>query len=239
MRLFPLIALLLFAACAAVAQTPSITVRGAAEDTAGAAVGGVRFEFLLFGSPEKKSAVTGPDGKYSIDLPPGRYDIQLTLPGQQRAQSDSAFLGPADRKEIVLNARIPKDKTAAITEYDTLGEWRVVDQQGRPVGPAKVTFEALQRDGRRATFPVYMLVSDEEKEINGPMDTDPAGRFLFRIRETHVAPDRVVALIVTAEMPGYVPRSERVYPALQFSETGHLYANYPEEGVKIALRPRP
>jgi hypothetical protein len=238
MRLFLLFAFLLVIVAVAPAQAPSITVHGAAEDTAGVAVGGVRFDFLPWGSPEKKTAVTGPDGKYSIELPVGRYEIQLTLPGRQRPQSEFAFLGPAERKEVVLNVRIPKDKTEALTEYDTLGEWCVVDQQGRGIGPAKVTFEALQRDGRRVTFPVYVPVLDEEKEVTGPVDTDPAGRVVFRIREAHLAADRVVALIVTAEAPGYLPRSERIFPALQFSETGHLYAAYPEEGVKIALKPR-
>jgi hypothetical protein len=239
MRLFVLVALLLLTVAAGVPQTSPLTVRGEAEDTAGAAVGGVRLDFLLWGSSEKKTAVTGPDGKYSIELPVGRYEIQLTLPGRQRPQSEFAFLGPADRKEVVLNVRVPKDAAAALTEYDTLGDWRVVDQQGRRVGPAKVTFEALQRDGRRVTFPVYVPVLDEEKEVNGPVNTDPAGRFVFRIREAHLAADRVVALIVTAEAPGYLPRSERIFPALQFSETGHLYAAYPEEGVKITLKPRP
>jgi hypothetical protein len=238
MRLFVLFTLLFVAAATAPAQAPSVTVHGAAEDTAGAAVGGVRLDFLLWGSSEKKTAVTGPDGKYSIELPVGRYEIQLNLPGRQRPQSDFAFLGPADRKEMVLNVRVPKDAAAALTEYDTLGDWRVVDQQGKGIGPAKVTFEALQRDGRRVTFPVYVPVLDEEKEVTGPVDTDPAGRFVFRIREAHLAADRVVALIVTAEAPGYLPRSERILPALQFSETGHLYAAYPEEGVKIALKPR-
>jgi hypothetical protein len=221
-----------------VSSGQTVSVRGTASDTTGAAVGGVRLDFLLWGSSEKKTAVTGPDGEYSIELPAGRYEIQLTLPGRQRPQSEFAFLGPADRKEVVLNVRVPKDKTEALAEYDTLGEWRVVDQQGRGIGPARVTFEALQRDGRRVTFPVYVPVSDEEKEITGPVDTDPAGRFVFRIREAHLAADRVVALIVTAEAPGYLPRSERIYPALQFSETGHLYAAYPEEGVQIALKPR-
>jgi hypothetical protein len=238
MRLFVLFALLVIAATAP-AQPPSVAVHGEAEDNAGAAVGGVRLDFLLWGSSEKKTAVTGPDGKYSIELPVGRYEIQLALPGRQRPQSEFAFLGPADRKEVVLNVRVPKDAAAALTEYDTLGDWRVVDQQGRGIGPAKVTFEALQRDGRRVTFPVYVPVLDEEKEVTGPVDTDPAGRFVFRIREAHLAADRVVALIVTAEVPGYLPRSERIFPALQFSETGHLYAAYPEEGVKIALKPRP
>jgi hypothetical protein len=238
MRLFVFVALLVIAATAP-AQAPSVTVRGEAEDTAGAAVGGVRLDLLLWGSSEKKTVVTGPDGKYSIELPVGRYEIQLTLPGRQRPQSEFAFLGPADRKEVVLNVRVPKDAAAALTEYDTLGDWRVVDQRGKGIGPAKVTFEALQRDGRRATFPVYVPVLDEEREVTGPVDTDPAGRFVFRIREAHLVPDRVVALIVTAEAPGYLPRSERIFPALQLSETGHLYAAYPEEGVKIALKPRP
>jgi hypothetical protein len=237
MRVFVFVALLVIAATAP-AQAPAVTVHGAAEDTAGAAVGGVRLDFVLWGSSEKKTAVTGPDGQYSIELPAGRYEIQLTLPGRQRPQSEFAFLGPADRKEVVLNVRVPKDTAAALTEYDTLGEWRVVDQQGRGIGPAKVTFEALQRDGRRVTFSVYVPVSDEEKEVTGPVDTDPAGRFVFRIREAHLAADRVVALIVTAEAPGYLPRSERILPALQFSETGHLYAAYPEDGVKIVLKPR-
>lgn len=219
-------------------EAQTIAVRGAAEDTAGAPVAGVRLEFLLPGSSERKSAVTGADGKYSLDLPAGPYEIQLSYPGQAHTESQMAYLGPAERKEVVINARIPKEKFAEHLEYDFLGEWRVVNERGRGIGPAQVTFEALQRDGRRARFPVYVPTMDEEKETDGKMETDPAGRFAFRIREMHLLPEKVVALVVTAEMPGYLPHSERIFPALQFSETGHLYENFPEEGVKIVLKPR-
>jgi hypothetical protein len=231
-----LIAGVLLACVASSGQT--ISLRGTASDTGGAGVAGVRFEFLPAGSSEKKTAETGADGKYSLELPVGRYRILLSGPGLPRAESQAAYLGPAERKEIVLNARVPKDKPGGVLEYDVVGEWRVVDAQDHGIGPAKVTFEGLRPDGRRSTFPLYVVAGEEERQVDGPLDTDPAGRFVFRIRETHIVPDRVAGLVVTAEMPGYSPHSERIFPVLQFSETGHLFASYPEEGVRIALKPR-
>ncbi len=225
------------------AQSEIIKVRGAAEDTAGAPVAGVRWEFLLSGSPEKKSAVTGADGKYSLALPAGAYEILLYLPGQTRPHSAMAWL--AGREEVVINARVPKERVTpgvgspGHLEYDFLGEWRVVDERGRGVGPARVTLEALQRDARRARFPVHVPAADDEKETDGQLETAPDGRFVFRIRESHLLPEKVVALVVTVEMPGFLPQSVRVFPVLQFSETGHLFAAYPEEDVEIRLKRKP
>lgn len=214
-----------------------VKVRGAAEDTAGAPVAGVRLEFLLSGSPEKKSAVTGADGKYSLALPTGAYEILLHLPGQTRPHSGRAWL--AGREEMVINARVPKERLEGHLEYDFLGEWRVVDERGRGVGPARVTLEALERDGRRARFPVYVPAADDEKETDGQLETAPDGRFVFRIREAHLLPEKAVALVVTAEMAGFERHSVEVFPALQFSETGHLFAAYPEEEVEIRLKRKP
>jgi len=231
--------LLLLAVCASnlFGQSEMVKVRGAAEDTAGAPVAGVRFEFLPAGSPEKKTATTGADGKYSLALSAGAYEILLHLPGRARPHSGMAWLG--GREEIVVNARVAKQRVEEHLEYDVLGEWRVVDERGRGVGPARVTLEALQRDGRRTRFPVYLLGADEEKETDGQLETAPDGRFVFRIREGHLLLEKVVAVVVAAEMPGFEKNSMRVFPALQFSETGHLFAAYPEEEVEIRLNRKP
>ena len=214
----------------------TITVRGAAEDTAGAPVAGVRWEFLLAGSPEKKTAVTGADGSYSLNLPPGAYEVLVYYPGQGKPHSGQAWLGPAGRGEVLINARVPKERFEGHLEYDFLGEWRVVDEAGRGVGPAHVKLEALLRDGSRSSFPVYVPTADEEKQVEGPVETAPDGRFVFRIREARLIPDRVVALLATAEAPGFLPHSVRIFPAMQFSETGHLYAAFPEDNVNIPLK---
>lgn len=213
-----------------------MTVRGAAEDTSGAPVSGVRWEFLLTGSPEKKPAVTGADGKYTIALPAGLYEILLYHPGQTRPHGRMAWLG--GREEIVLNARIPRERFDGHLEYDCLGEWQVTGQNGRGLGPARVTIEGLLRDGKKKRFPVYLPAGDDEKETDGRFETPPDGRFVFRIRESHILPENVIGLIVTADVPGYFPAATRVFPVLQFSETGHLFAAYPEENVQIRLKPR-
>jgi len=217
---------------------PTLTVRGNAEDTAGNPVAGVRFDFLPTGSPKKETAATGEDGKYSLDLPVGRYEIQVTRPGQPRTDVGFAFLGPPERKEIVLNARIPEKGEAEHIEYDLLGDWAVVDAQGRRAGTARVTFEALRPPGRPVRLPMYYLtITGDEREAEGQFETDPAGRFVFRVRETYLAPERTVGLLVTAEAPGHAPTTVSVFPELQFSETGHLFAAYPED-LRIPLKER-
>ena len=219
-----------------------MVVRGTAEDVSGAAVAGVRFEFLPSGSPEKKAAVSGSDGSYSITLAAGAYEILLYLPGQPRPHSGMAWLarfGLAGRQEMVLNARVPKGRFEGHLEYDFLGEWRVVNESGRGIGPARVTLETLLRDGKRARFPVHVPVAEDEKETNGQFETAPDGRFVFRIREAHLLPQKVAALVLTAEMPGFLPDSVTVFPALQFSETGHLFAAYPEEDIELRLKRKP
>ncbi len=223
----------------AFALAENVTVRGAAEDVSGAAVAGVRWEFLPVGSPQKKTAETGPDGKYSLALAAGAYEIRLYLPGQARTHSGMAWL--AGREEIVVNARVPKGRASdrepqEHLEYDVLGEWRVTDENGRGIGPARIRLEGLLRQGPRVRFPVYLPAGDGEKETDGQFESAPDGRFIFRIRETHLLPEKVVALVMSAEMPGFLPSSVRVFPALQFSETGHLFAAYPEEDVTLRLK---
>ncbi len=214
--------------------TETITVHGTAEDTDGAAVEGVRLEFLRPGSPERKSAVTGPEGKCSLRLPAGTYDILLYLPKRTAPRLGRAWLG--NREEITVNVRVPKGTFLGAADYDVLGEWQVVNEQGRGIGPAKVTLEALLHDGSRARVPVYEFTAEGEKETGGQLEAAPDGRFVFRIPESHLRPAKAVALVATAEMPGFLPNSVQVVPALQFSETGRLFAAYPEEEVKIRLK---
>ncbi len=149
------------------ATTETITVLGVAEDTDGAPVEGVRLEFLRPGSPEKKSAVTGPEGNYSLSLPAGAYDILLYLPQETAPHRGQAWLG--NREQITVNVRVPKQTFPGVLEYDVVGEWQVVNEQGRGIGPAKVTLEALLRDGRRVRVPVYLFTADGEKETDGQM----------------------------------------------------------------------
>ena len=145
-----------------------------------------------------------------------------------------AWLGT--REEITMNVRVATETFLGALEYDVLSEWRVVDEHGRGIGPARVTLEALLADGRRVRFPVYVFTADGEKETDGQLETAPDGRFVFRIREFHLRPGKAVALVVAAEMPCFLPQSVRVFPLLQFSETGHLFAAYPEEEVDIRLQ---
>ena len=214
--------------------TETITVHGTAEDTDGAAVEGVRLEFLRPGSPERKSAVTGPEAKCSLRLPAGTYDILLYLPQEVAPHVGQVWLG--NRKAITVNVRVPKQTFLGVVEYDVLGEWQVVNERGRGIGPAKVTLEALLRDGRRVRVPVYLFTADGEIETDGQLETAPDGRFFFRIPESRMRPEKVVALVVTAEMPGFLPNSVQVVPVFQFSETAHLFAAYPEEEVEIRLQ---
>lgn len=227
---------LLLLAALSVAAADTVAIRGAAEDTEGKPVAGVKLFFLLSGSSEKREAASGADGAYSISLPAGEYEIQLLFPGQVKPHSGQAWLG--GRPEIALNVRVPKDRAEGHFEYDALAEWEVTDESGRGIGPARVTFEALQRNSRRSRFPVYIPVADDEKETDGSFSTSPDGRIIFRIRESHILPDKVVGLAVTASAPGFQENRMTIYPALQFSETGHLFAAYPEDGVKLKLTRR-
>ncbi len=228
--------LCLWLSLGAVAGAQTVAVRGVAEDVSGAPVSGVRLEFLPAGSSQRIAAATGADGKYAVSLAPGAYEILAYPPGQAKPFSGRAWL--EGREAIIIDARIPKGKFEGHLEYDFLGEWRVTDENGRGLGPASVVLEAIQKDGKRLRFPVYIPAGDGEKETDGKLENSPDGRFIFRIREAHLLPENVVALVLSAEMPGFHPNSKRVYPALQFSETGHLFAAYPEEDVVLTLKRR-
>lgn len=209
-------------------QPATVKVHGVAEDTDGGPVSGVKFEFRLRGEPKSEPMVTGPDGKYEVTVQAGMYEVLVHLPDPKVAPYDGQ-VWLAGQPEFVLNARVAKQKFAGTLEYDLLGDWRVVNGTNRPIPLARAVFEAQDQHGRRTRFPVYLATIDGDQETDGQVQADPAGRIAFRVNEAHILPNRTVALVISVDAPGFHPRSVHVYPAYQFSETGHLYAVYPDE----------
>lgn len=207
------------------AAPPKTTVRGALPP-------GVHLEFAAVGSAERIT-VEGPPGggAYSLELPSGRYDIFLVSP-TRRVRGHGWLTEP----EVELNAEPENPRPSSSVEYDLLAEWRVVDESGKGVGPARVALEAELPNGEREKLRVWIPAGDEEKEVSGLLETTPDGRFVFRARESRLLADRVVALRVTVEMKGYASTVRRLRPTLEFSPSGHFFARYPEEGVEIRLK---
>jgi hypothetical protein len=178
--------------------------------------------------PDRKSATAGDKGQYSLTLDPGRYEITWVQANGQKF-SDMVWLsGP----EVRLNAEAgPAHTNASAQEYDLLADWRVIGRDGQGAGPSSVTIEAELNNGRIEKLTVWALSSlgDEEKETDGPLVTTPDGRILFRVRDTRMRPDRVVALRISARLPGGEEIRRRITPVLEFSAGGHLHAIYPDD----------
>ena len=194
---------------------------------------GARLEFMAAGSPERVISESK-NGSYAIELPPGRYDISL-IGGPGRRAEGTAWIAGA---EVELNAAPLNPRPTSTAEYDLLAEWRVVDEAGKGLGPSFVRLEAAPARGAPQKLTAWVPAGDDEKEVEGDLETAPDGRFVFRVRESLIRPDRVVALVVKVEKDGYSPATLRLVPALEFSESGHLFARYPEEGVEIKLARR-
>jgi len=212
------------AACAA-QSTALGTVRGVLPV-------GSRIEFLPPGSPDRKIAQAGDKGQYSLQLDPARYEITLVLATGKKF-SGSAWLGQPG-SEIQINAESRTAATgldASAQAYDLLADWRVLDGTGKAVGAAKLTIEAELNSGRLEKLPAWALVGvgDEEKETEGPLETTPDGRSLFRIREARLRPDRIVALRVSVNARGFPALTKRITPAFEFSASGHFHAIYPDD----------
>jgi hypothetical protein len=189
---------------------------------------GSRLEFRAPGSPDRKSAIAGDKGQYSLPLNPGRYEITWVQSNGKKF-SDMVWLsGP----EVHLNAELgAAESKASGQEYDLLADWRVIGRDGQAAGPSQLTIEAELSNGRTEKLTVWALSSfgDEEKETDGPLQTTPDGRVLFRVRDTRMRPDRVVALRVAVQTPSAEKFTRRVTPLLEFSASGHLHAIYPDD----------
>jgi hypothetical protein len=189
---------------------------------------GVRLEFLAPGSPDRQIAKRDDKGAYSLPLTPGRFEVTLVTASGKRNTAMVSI--PAAGAEI--NAQ-PEEKTKAAAsgqEYDLLADWRVVDKAKRGVGPVKIALEAELVNGRTEKLSVWALSGqgDEEKETDGWFETTPDGRVLFRVRESHFRPDRVVALHIKLAAAGHAQFDQRLAPVLEFSSSGHFHAIYPE-----------
>jgi hypothetical protein len=208
------------------AQTPEkCVVRGVLPPSA-------RLEFLAQGSPDRLTAAAGDTGKYSIELPPARYEVTLILSNGKRQTGFASIRNP----ETTINAEAaPSGKSPAVTasaqEYDLLADWTVTDKAKRGIAAAKVSLDAELTNGRTEKLTVWVLagLGDEEKETEGAFQTTPDGRAIFRVRESRLRLDRVMALIARVEAPGHAAVTARITPVLEFSSSGHFHAVYPEQ----------
>ena len=192
---------------------------------------GTRLEFMALGSPERLAAEGDREsGKYALRLPPARYDI-LLISSSRRTRGTAWLIHP----EVELNAAPENRRPAGPAEYDLTAEWRVVNEAGQGVGPARVTLEAESARGARERLVAWVPDEEKEREVPGVLETTPDGRFVFRVRESRLLADNVVALRVSVEMKGYAPATLRITPVLEFSSAGHFFPRYPEEGVEIRL----
>jgi hypothetical protein len=119
-----------------------------------------------------------------------------------------------------------------------LADWHVTARDGQPAGPSQLSIEAELSSGRAEKLTVWALSSfgDEEKETDGPLQTTPDGRVLFRVRDTRLRPDRVLALRVSVQMPSAEKITRRITPILEFSASGHLHAVYPDD-LTLSAKP--
>jgi len=191
-----------------------------------------RLELRAPGSEERIVAETSP---FKLQVAPGRYEIILTYLSGRRARAMTWFVSP----EVELHAEPEASKRVIPPDYDLLADWHVVNESGQTVGGARVTLQVQPASGPAESLKVWAMVADEEKEIAGVLETTPDGRFPFRVRESRLDVDRIVAIQVSVETQGYQPLHLRLNPVLRFSPSGHLYAKYPEEDLELKLRKQP
>jgi hypothetical protein len=176
-------------------------------------------------------------------LDAGRYEITLVQSSGKKFSETVWLSGP----EVQLNAETASGSdgesrgalrldgaggtNASGQEYDLLADWRVTDRDGHGTGPSQVMLEVELTSGRTEKLSVWALSSDgdQEKETAGPLLTSPDGRVLFRVRDSRLRPDQVVALVVSVKGPGGETMSRRIAPVLEFSASGHLHAIYPDD----------
>jgi hypothetical protein len=192
---------------------------------------GAKLEFRAPGSADRIVAEASP---FRLQMPPGRYDLALTYASGRRARG-AAWLTLPDTE---LNVQPEATGRAATPEYDLLADWRVVNEKGEGVGGARVILEAEPGQGAPERLTLWVIVGEQEKESTAA-ETTPDGRFLFRVRESRLIPDRIAALRVTVEAKGFQTAHLRFTPVLEFSPSGHLFAKYPEEGLELKLKRSP
>jgi len=207
------------------AVADQITVHGTLPERA-------RLEFRALGSEEKITAETTP---FKLQIAPGRYELLLTYPSGRRTRT-MAWLMSAD---IEIKVEPAGSIRSTPPDYDLLADWRVKDESGQTVGGARVTLQAIPVQGSAEPLPVWTMVGDEEKEVAGVVETTPDGRFPFRIRESRLTLDRIVAIQVSIGAKGYQPFQLRIEPVMRFSSSGHFYPQYPEEDLELKLRKQP
>lgn len=215
MATFVLVAALLLGSAA-----DTVTVKGTLPK-------GTRLEFRASGSPDVTVADASP---YQVVLAPDRYALLLTYPSGRRVRG-AVSLAPPD---VELNVQPEATGSSRAPEYDLLADWQVIDESGKPVGDARLVLEAEPGKGNPEPVVLWVTAGEQEKESDAA-ETTPDGRCLFRVRESRINPDRIVALRVNVEAKGYRPAHLRYVPVLEFSPSGHLYAKYPEEELKLKL----
>lgn len=193
---------------------------------------GARLELRAPGSEERIVAESSP---FKLQVAPGRYEILLTYLSRRRVRAMTWLVSP----EVEIHAEPEATKRVYPPDYDLLADWRVVDESGQMVGGARVTLQVQPAQGPPESLNLWAMVGDQEKEFTGGLETTPDGRFPFRVRESRLDVDRIVAVLVNVEAKGYQPFQLRLIPVLRFSPTGRLYPKYPEEDLELKLRKQP
>ncbi len=198
----------------------------------GALPQGARLELRAPGSEERIVAETSP---FKLQVTAGRYEVFLVYSTGRRVRAMIWLVSP----EVEIQADPEATKRGTPPDYDLLADWRVVNESGQTVGGARVTVQVQPARGPAESLNLWTMVGDEEKEVAGVLETTPDGRFPFRVRESRLSLERIVALQVTVEAKGYQPLQLRLNPVLRFSPTGHLFPQYPEEDLELKLRKQP
>jgi hypothetical protein len=98
------------AALPALAQTASGTVRGVVKDESGAPLPGVTIEATNDASGVTRTAVTGADGFYNIQVPPGNYTIKASLTNlAEDTRKVVVLVGQTQGQDFLLSARASQE----------------------------------------------------------------------------------------------------------------------------------